>query len=227
MPNIYEFKDFEGSSHHILIALVRRHLQQPGGRLLDLGAAGGELAASLAGHFDARMGFEYNLDSIGDLRRNVDAAVIADIETVPRLPRGMRAVVLADVIEHLTRPRLILDAAREALDDSGLLFLSVPNVANLTVRLELLAGSFTYRRRGILDSTHLRFYTKRSVVEEIEQAGFEVIDLRASSVPIRLVLGGKFPDAVISAGEKILLPLTRAWKTLLGYQIIVVARKRT
>jgi hypothetical protein len=55
MPNVYTFKDFEGSSHRILIDLIRRH--SPGGTLLDLGAAGGELGAALREHFDRTIGF--------------------------------------------------------------------------------------------------------------------------------------------------------------------------
>src|SRR5438105_12843375 len=100
MPNVYTFKDFEGSSHRILIALIRRFSPR-GGVLLDLGAAGGELGGAVRDQFERTIGFEYDVDRIGQLRKHFDAAVIADLERVPRLPRNMRAIVLADIIEHL------------------------------------------------------------------------------------------------------------------------------
>ena len=66
MPNVYTFKDFEGSSHRILIDLIRRHAGR-GGTLLDLGAAGGELGSAVREQFDRTIGFEYNVDCIGQL----------------------------------------------------------------------------------------------------------------------------------------------------------------
>src|SRR3954470_20194792 len=99
MSNVYTFKDFEGSSHRILIGLIRRFARR-GGLLLDLGAAGGELGAAVHDHFERTIGFEYDAGRIGDLRAHFDHAVIADLESVPRLPRNASAVVLADIIEH-------------------------------------------------------------------------------------------------------------------------------
>lgn len=225
VPNIYHFKDFAGSSHRILIRLIRSFLPDRRGRLLDLGAAGGELANAVRGQFESITGFEYNVDAIGDLRRHFDRAVVADLENVPSLPSGFRAVILADVLEHLTEPPRMLRLIRNAVAGDGYVFLSVPNVANIVVRLELLFGSFRYRDRGILDRTHLRFYTKSTLLEELEREGFEVVAVTASAVPLRLVLAGRIPSPLITMGELVLLPLTRMMKTLFGYQIIVVARR--
>src|SRR6266550_7634550 len=100
VPNVYTFKDFEGSSHRILIELIRRFSPR-GGTLLDLGAAGGELGAAVRDHFDRTIGFEYDADRIGDLHGRFDSVVIADLETVKTLPSNVRAVVLADIVEHL------------------------------------------------------------------------------------------------------------------------------
>src|SRR5438270_2676250 len=60
MPNVYEFKDFEGSSHRILIDLIRRFAAR-GGTLLDLGASAGHLGAAVRDHFEQTIGFEYEV----------------------------------------------------------------------------------------------------------------------------------------------------------------------
>jgi len=225
MPNVYTFKDFEGSSHRILQELIRRHRPR-GGTLLDLGAAGGELGSALRDHFDRTIGFEYNVDCVGELVGRFDSVVIADLERVKKLPHGASAIVLADVLEHLRSPTHALSLVRAALADEGHVFISVPNIANITVRLGLLFGIFEYRDRGILDHTHLRFYTIRTIRREIENAGFRIEEIGGSSVPVRLIIGRYTPELLLRIGERMLTWLTRAWRGLFAYQVILVAVKK-
>ncbi|MFZ2490002.1 MAG: class I SAM-dependent methyltransferase [Thermoanaerobaculia bacterium] len=225
MPNVYTFKDFEGSSHRILIDLVNRYASRRG-TLLDLGAAAGELGSALRDRFEKTIGFEYNVDCVGELHGRFDQIVIADLERVKHLPDGMDAVVLADVLEHLRSPAHALDLVRRSLADGGRVFISVPNIANITVRLGLLFGVFEYRDRGILDHTHLRFYTKRTIRREIERAGFRILATRGSSVPVRLIIGGFTPALILEPLEKVLAWTTRLWLGLFAYQIIMVAEKK-
>ncbi|MEO8034311.1 MAG: methyltransferase domain-containing protein [Acidobacteriota bacterium] len=225
MPNVYTFKDFEGSSHRILLDLIRRH-GGSGGTLLDLGAAGGELGAACREQFDRVIGFEYNVDCIAALRKHFDVATIADLERVRRLPSNNQVIVLADVLEHLRDASALLQLVHGALAENGKLFISVPNIANITVRLGLLAGVFEYRDRGILDNTHVRFYTMRTIRRDIESAGFRIISVHGSSVPLRLIIGRFTPEPLLRIGERLLTILTRAWRSLFAYQIIIVAERQ-
>jgi predicted TPR repeat methyltransferase len=224
MPNVYTFKDFEGSSHRILNDLIRRWSPR-GGTLIDLGAAGGELGSALRDHFDRTLGFEYNVDCVGQLCGRFDQVVIADLEKTGQLPPNADAIVLADVLEHLRNPAHALQLVRAAVKDDGLVYISVPNIANITVRLGLLLGIFEYRDRGILDTTHVRFYTMRTIRREVENAGFRILDVRGSSVPIRLIIGSFTPEWLLRTGERVLTWVTRAWRGLFAYQIILVAKK--
>lgn len=226
MANVYTFKDFEGSSHRILIDLIQRY-SEPGGTLLDLGAAGGELGAAVRDRFERTIGFEYNVERASDLKRHFDQVVIADLETVRDLPvRDVRVIVLADVVEHL-RDSSILLVVRRSLGTDGRLFLSVPNIANITVRLGLLFGVFEYRDRGILDATHLRFFTMRSIKREVEASGLRIVAIRGSSIPIRLIIGRFTPEPILRIGERLLTMITRLWRSLFAYQIIIVAEPRS
>lgn len=221
--NVYQFKDFEGSSHRILLDLVRRFALRRG-MLLDLGAAGGELGEALRGQFDRSIGIESDLDRIGELKRRFDSVVIGDLERMEQLPGPADAIVLADVLEHLRSAGRILHRVRESIHPEGTLFVSVPNIANITIRIGLLLGIFTYRERGILDETHLRFYTLKSIRAQLESSGFRIIAVAGSSVPLRLILGSRTPEIVLRAGERILTLVTRMWEALFAYQIILVAR---
>ncbi|HVE71520.1 MAG TPA: class I SAM-dependent methyltransferase [Thermoanaerobaculia bacterium] len=225
MPNVYTFKDFEGSSHRILLRLIRKHAPR-GGTLLDLGAAGGELGSAIRDHFDRTIGFEFNVDCVGDLCGRFDSVVIADLERVRELPSNVDAIVLADVLEHLRSPAKALALVRESLADDGHVFISVPNIANITVRMGLLFGIFEYRDRGILDHTHLRFYTMRTIKREVERAGFRIEEIQGSSVPVRLIIGRYTPDFLLRMGEKVLSWITRVWRGLFAYQVILVAVKK-
>lgn len=225
MPNVYTFKDFEGSSHRILIRLIRRYAK-PQGLLLDLGAAGGELGGAIRDHFKRTIGFEFQIDCVSDLHSRFDQVMITDLERMKALPHGVDAVVLADVLEHLRDAPRLLRLVREALAKDGHIFVSVPNIANITVRLGLLFGVFEYRERGILDNTHLRFYTMRAIRRDVENAGFRIVEVQGSSIPLRLIVGGWAPEGLLRFGERILTLLTRAWKSLFAYQIIIVAEPR-
>ncbi len=225
MPNVYTFKDFEGSSHRILIELIHRYAKR-GGKLVDLGAAGGELGGAVRDHFSRTIGFEYNRDCIVDLHLHFDAAVISDLETVRHLPSDADAIVIADVLEHLRDAPTLLRSIRNALAPNGRVFISVPNIANITVRVGLLFGIFEYRDRGILDNTHLRFYTLSTIRREIETAGFRILETRGSSVPLRLIIGRFTPEFLLRIGEKMLSIVTRIWRALFAYQIILVAEQK-
>jgi len=225
LSNVYTFKDFEGSSHRILIDLIDRFAPR-GGTLLDLGAAGGELGEAVRPRFDRTIGFEYEVDRIGQLRGRFDSVVIADLERVKTLPKNIRAVVLADILEHLRDASTLLRCVLESLAPDGRVFISVPNIANITVRLGLLLGVFEYRERGILDFTHLRFFTMRTIRREIENAGFRIVAVRGSSVPMRLIVGRWMPEFLLRPGERVLTWITRVWRSLFAYQIIVVAEPR-
>ena len=97
---------------------------------------------------------------------------------------------------------------------------------NVTVRLGLLFGVFEYRDRGILDFTHLRFFTMHTIRREIENAGFRIVAISGSSVPIRLIVGRFTPEPLLRVGEKMLTMVTRVWRSLFAYQIILVAAPR-
>lgn len=222
MPNVYTFKDFEGSSHRILISLIRRYARR-GGTLLDLGAAGGELGEAVRDHFQRTLGFEYQLDCIAELRRHFGTTVISDLEKLKRLPHHVDAIVAADVLEHLRDAPALLKLIRESLTREGRLFVSVPNIANVTVRIGLLFGVFEYRERGILDNTHVRFYTLRTIRRDLETAGFRIVAVRGSSIPLRLIIGRFVPEPLLRVAEKMLSLVTGLWRAMFAYQIIVVA----
>lgn len=167
---------------------------------------------------------EGDIDQIGRIAKTFDRAIIADLERLIGLPRPADVIVMADVLEHLAKPEALLGLAAEALDRGGAIVVSIPNIANLASRLGLLFGRFEYQDRGILDRTHLRFYTLSSARRLIRDAGFQIEAEETSSVPLDLALPW-MPSILLAPLEWILSALTSLLPRLLGYQFIFVARK--
>lgn len=119
--------------------------------------------------------------------RNVACADLASGPPWPGVPGPYDAVLALDVLEHLPEPVRALGALAGLLAPAGRLILSVPNVAHWTVRLGLLSGRFDYAETGILDRTHLRFFTRRSLLETCAEArlGVEEIAVTTNSFPFR------------------------------------------
>jgi SAM-dependent methyltransferase len=129
-------------------------------------------------------------------------------------------IVAGDVLEHLPRPEELLGELRPLLAPGGTLLVSVPNVANVTVRAALLFGRFPYAERGILDRTHLRFYTRASARALLEGAGYRVVFAAATAMPFELALPalGRPPlSGAVRGGASL---LARALPTLFGYQFV-------
>jgi GT2 family glycosyltransferase/2-polyprenyl-3-methyl-5-hydroxy-6-metoxy-1,4-benzoquinol methylase len=146
-------------------------------RILDVGCAGGRLGRRLkAGTEREVVGIEVDPAAAAEARRHLDEVWPLDLDAVERLPAGgFDCVICADVLEHLRDPERALRLLRRALAPGGRLLASIPNVRHASVLLPLLVdGRFTYRDEGILDRTHLRFFTLQEILALLGRAGFAV-----------------------------------------------------
>lgn len=219
----YRLKPDPHSSHSVIL----RHLPEGAGRtLLDVGAAGGYLAEILM-----RRGFDVTCIErdpglavvAADRCRRV---VVADLEReLPTLDRPFDVIVCADILEHLSDPARVLGSLNQHLAEGGRVIVSVPNVAHLWVRLLLLFGRFDYRDRGILDRTHLRFFTRRSFLELLAQAKLEVVALTATPAPLPLVVPERLHGPWLRALHALNAFVARGWPALFAYQFVAVARR--
>jgi methionine biosynthesis protein MetW len=134
-------------------------------------------------------------------------------------------VLLADVLEHLPNPQAMLVLAREALRPRGAVIVSVPNVAHWSVRADLIHGRFRYQPWGIMDATHLRWFTVETAKSLLASAGFNVVEYRATAgiglldnygrAPLRW-LPPTFRNRLLQLG-------CRHWPTLFGSQHVLKA----
>jgi SAM-dependent methyltransferase len=223
--SVYSFKDDPYSSHHIIPQLVRR--LSPPGRVLDVGCDDGFAGRDLLKDGFEVWGIDRNPVTLRKAARYYQQTILADIESELPLPEGpFDVIIFADILEHLTNPATVFRHFTELLAPDGLVIVSVPNVAHWYVRLSLLGGRFEYADRGILDRTHVRFFTLRTARRFLEDAGFTVEALETTTVPLPLVWGSTAPGRPLFFLHTLGFRVARLWKTLFAYQLIFAARKR-
>jgi 2-polyprenyl-3-methyl-5-hydroxy-6-metoxy-1,4-benzoquinol methylase len=86
-------------------------------------------------------------------------------------------IIFGDVLEHLHQPEAVLVNVKRYLKPGGMILASIPNIMHISVLGDLLNGNFTYQDSGILDRTHLRFFTKAEIQKMFSRAGYEIADM--------------------------------------------------
>ncbi len=156
---------------------IDRLLPKSAQRILDVGAGVGATSAWLKSRYPGcyTIALEGNASIRDELARNVDEALIIDLNgPIPEV--GSPDLVLClDVLEHLMQPLDVLRRVTSMMTDSGTVIVSLPNVAHASVSVPLLLrGRFEYQDAGILDRTHLRFFDQEAAIALMNQAGFIV-----------------------------------------------------
>jgi glycosyltransferase involved in cell wall biosynthesis len=211
----YESKlDFDSPSRRVLPAII------PQSTVLDLGSPSGHLARELANKGCSVIGvdMEAPLDA-GSFSRFVQWDLNDGLPDVG----SVDVVLMLDVVEHLQNPEAFVRSLAEFCERQGVsqVFVSTGNVAFILQRLALLGGQFNYGRRGILDMTHTRLFTFRTVKRLFRQAGFIIEGADGVPVPFPLATGH---GLLASALMKLNRALIRLAPRLFSYQILLTMR---
>ncbi len=187
-------------------------------KVLDVGCATGRLAEKLRVEKDCYvMGIEFNEEEAILARTRCNDLIVTDIEKLQNLPcpeKYFDVIVFADVLEHLRDPVSSLNFFSRYLNDYGYVVASIPNAANWKLRLSLLFGKWNYKDFGLLDRTHLRFFTFRTMKQLFESCGYRIIRVVCTSglswLDWKMPLNGP----------------ANLWKSLFAYQFIIKAAKQ-
>jgi methionine biosynthesis protein MetW len=196
------------------------------GRVLDVGCGAGALGAALREERGIEvMGLELSPEAAAHARERLDAVVEADLDRLEALPfeRGsFDAMVFGDVLEHLHGPDRLLRVLRPWLADDGALVCSIPNVVHWSVVLPLLTQDrWPYADAGLLDRTHVHFFTLAEAELMLRECGFVVESAATTTLP-------QPPPAAVDHLTRFLAALgtdegaTR--RRLTAYQYLLVAR---
>ncbi|GEM_PF-4707093 len=147
-------------------------------RVLEIGCATGFISRYLVARGQVVVGVERNPEVAEQARTVCQKVIVGDIEdpaVQSQITQQFDAVLLGDVLEHLSTPDALLVMIRERwLCPGGCVVLSVPNSGHWVFRREVLCGRFPYRQYGLFDQTHLRFFTRGSLYQMIQASGYTV-----------------------------------------------------
>jgi 2-polyprenyl-3-methyl-5-hydroxy-6-metoxy-1,4-benzoquinol methylase len=222
--NPYHAKPWSGSSHEI----TRRFVETlaPGSRILDIGTSTGMLGRALPRSRYRVFGIEPHANWADAASEYYDEIFIGTLDEAPdKYIRTYDLVVCCDVLEHMADPLEQLRRLVTAQNPGSRFIVSVPNVAHLWIRLNLLVGRFDYSDRGILDRTHLRFFTRKGLIRMLETAGLECRWIRPTPVPLELVHPFFLRSPLGRMLYNVQQGLVTALPRVLGYQFVCLAQR--
>ncbi len=157
-------------------------------RVADIGCGPGNIARLLQERACSVVGLDANAEALAAAAPYCVRTVLANLdrESLSDVLRGERfdVIVFADVLEHLRNPKQTLLQSKALLRSGGNVVASIPNIAHGAIRLSLLLGTFEYQPLGILDETHLRWFTRATVVRLFRECGFAIEALERTALPV-------------------------------------------
>jgi glycosyltransferase involved in cell wall biosynthesis len=212
------------SSHAQIIKWIENERPE---EVLEIGTATGYLTAEMEKLGCRVTGVEQDPEMAKIASQYCKKMVTGDIETLRLDDQHLYdAIILGDVIEHVRNPRAVLQRLTELLKPSGKVLISLPNVANIWIRLNLLLGRFNYSRVGILDESHLRFFTLQTSKQLAKDSGLDIIGINATPIPLPIMLPATRKGRVLSFLHSLNWGLTKLRKTLFGYQFILICKSK-
>ncbi len=234
--------------HHGLLRQVGSGL-----KVLDVGCGYGQNGAEMMKKNNTVFGVDLSPLAVEKAKKRLTFAAVADFSRPETIPEAIRRekfdlVIFSDILEHVYDPLLLIRNAVPLMKENATLLVSVPNIANWLTRLRLLFGTWDYTVSGMMDRTHIRFFTLKSIKRLITAAGFDVVQVYATPYFLRGLIGIKarnrlFPQSrtgqpaepealaanpyyrfymnYIYRAEAFIANL---WKSMFAYQLVITAR---
>ena len=186
----FERQDAGHDNDHILEPLFQLIDGTPQ-RVLELGCAAGAFGAALKARYRRASvtGIEAGKAAAEKARSRLDRVVHARLEDVSFADQGLQpgefdTVIAAGILEHLVNPWELLVRLKPFLAPRAQVIASIPNIRNISVAAALLlSGRFDYDERGVLDISHLRFFTLRGIKSMFEETGYAMEQDMAIPLP--------------------------------------------
>jgi len=196
-----------------------------GEKVLDIGCATGYFAEKLNEKKCKVVGIEMEPSAAKLAERFCQKVFIGDamkISSFSIQKNYFDVILMLDVLEHFKDPEAILLSVKNYLKREGRLIISTPNVAHISVRVKIMAGKFDYQESGILDKSHLHFFTKKNLIKIIKEAGLGISEINYSADFGQIPVFGRILRRI---PKKIQYRLTKLFSNLLAVQFIVICQR--
>jgi O-antigen biosynthesis protein len=161
-----------------IISLIPKSVK----KILDVGCGYGSTAAVIKEKYPdiEIIGIELSEEAAIKSQKNVDRVINGDIEIIePDFPvKYFDLIICADVLEHTKDPWSVLKKLHKYQNDDAILIASIPNIRYIKVLLKILFNKFEYEASGVLDVSHLRFFTLHTIKKMFKECGFQIIKIK-------------------------------------------------
>ncbi|EPR26818.1 bifunctional 2-polyprenyl-6-hydroxyphenol methylase/3-demethylubiquinol 3-O-methyltransferase UbiG [Geobacillus sp. WSUCF1] len=173
----------ENNSHAMILRMVGKNK-----KVLELGCATGYMTNILTNLLGCEVScVEYDAVAAEKARRYSNNVIVGDLNNFDfsqHFQKGeFDVIIFADVLEHLYDPLDVLKRVKPYLSANGEILVSIPNIAHCSVIAELLQGRFPYKELGLLDNTHIRFFTRSGVIKLFQDAGLTIKEMNRTVCP--------------------------------------------
>lgn len=183
--------------------------------VLDIGCASGSIGEYL---IEKKKCFVIGIDNrkseVNIAKKRLNEVIFGDLnknETFQKINHKFDVVLATSVVEHLIDPQNTLKRVRNLLKPNGKLIVSTPNIVHWSMRKKIIKGNFDYEEYGILDNTHLHFYTIKTFKALVQESGYKINNVKCDTE------GGGFPKLSIFLGK--------FFPEIFAYQILIEAEK--
>lgn len=194
--------------------------------VLDVGCYTGGLAASLNARGHRVVGLEQDV-AAARIAQSLGVEVLTGSVEDPGFVAGLSVrpdvILLLDVLEHLRDPAGVLCELHRILRPDGCLLVTGPNVAYWALRKSLLLGKWDYADAGLMDRTHLRFFTKSTWTALLEQAGYRVTTFEPLDAVLPLQMKFQRPARVGALFSAVAARAAQRWPTLFALTFLIEA----
>ena len=201
---------------------VRALVPKRARRVLDIGCGAGALGAELKKDLGCEVwGVEFQADVADQARTRLDHVLSGDVfQLADQLPpHKFDTVILADVLEHVIDGDGLLGIVKNKLAPGGRLVMSLPNIAHWSIVVGLMQGQWEYAEEGLLDRTHLRFFTPASARAMLARNGFTPEVASGKTIPDIAP-----PDGLVEALKAFDLDVPGLPASASVYQMLFVCR---
>lgn len=175
--------DDENNSHSMILRMVGSNM-----RVLEAGCSSGHVSKALRECGCSVVGIEIDPDAAQAASAWLERVIVGNLEEVQvweELNGDLfDVIVFGDVLEHLRDPLSALRASLVYLKQGGAIVVSVPNIAHADIKISLMNGEFPYADSGLLDRTHVHFFTKDTLLELLSEAGLVAIEFQRAITPV-------------------------------------------
>lgn len=228
VENRYPIKLSKYSSHSKIAMFLNSEIKlNESVSILDIGCSKGELRDLIKANPIRYLGVEPFVEDFQSAKiKGLEVINCSAEDAVIQIKEKFEFIVFADVLEHLQDPGAVLQSCHGLLKSKGKIIISIPNIAHFSTRVTLLLGQRNYTDRGILDRTHLRFFTKKSFRTEIVDCGFTAVKFASTPIPLEALFPRLNRHLFHFLDNLMYLP-TLLYPRIFGYQHIwIITPKR-